>query len=295
MSNTALVVVDGPNTAIRGFAANDKLTNPLGQPIGAVYGMARMLKSASASVRAVPGFEQAKVKFLVAWDSRPCWRISLLPTYKESRSVKSEGQYNFFEEYKKQLPLICDGLLPILGVRQVFIDNFEADDIAAWVCSGAKMPVFLMTKDEDWFQLVRPGVSILHPHGIVNIDNFEATTGCTDTEMFIKMKAIAGDGGDDVPGVRGVGKATAIKYLRGDLPTKSKRLPDIQAWLANPDGYERSRKLVDLSMIPPVKSEAVKYRGAKFDIVALHEFCVQQHFLSVIEDIDEYNTIFGDA
>lgn len=254
---SASILIDGNNLGIASHFANDKLTDADGRPSGAIYGFLRSIKPMLVRVQEEVGID--KVPINVAWDSQTCWRKELLPSYKASRGDKTGEPDEAMQRYVEQVPRLRD-ILKTLGVGQMRADNYEADDIAGYIASlGGRLT--LITNDKDWLQLVSERVHVWQPlkQRYVTLANFEEVTGCEDTEQFVKVKAICGDKGDDVPGAVGIGEKGAISYVRGEMAPTTKagkpaaKFKKIEDWMNDPDGYDRSLKLVDLRdiVIPP--------------------------------------------
>ena len=290
----ATVIVDGNNIAMAAYAANDQLLDPYGRPVGAIYGPLRMMKPMLDRVREVFVRTGEPVKFLVAWDARRSWRHDAYEGYKAGRKDKDTDE--FFQRYVEQLPRLRE-ILPQLGIGQILVDNFEADDIAGWLTQRSGKWV-LMSNDKDWLQLVRDGVWVWRPKDadFVTPDTFAEKAEADDPEQFVTIKAIAGDKGDDVPGCKGIGWALARKYLTGGMKPGSARANAIEAWLADPEGYARSRKLVDLRAIQPdPRVQRVNTTAGAFDQRKFMQSCVELGFQSIIERFDDWAGAFKPA
>lgn len=159
---------------------------------------------------------------VVLWDG-VSWRSTAYPEYKENRK-KAETKHEIAQQqskkaYAKQRPYIQKAL-SFLGVTQVVASNMEADDLAAilsdlYTSQGAKCT--LLTEDRDWLQLIGPNVAVEQPKAEnkrrVSLENFTEITGCKNTAMFVEMKALMGDSGDNIKGIGGVGDKRAIEFL----------------------------------------------------------------------------------
>jgi 5'-3' exonuclease len=88
--------------------------------------------------------------------------------------------------------------------------------------------IILITADKDMYQCLSDRVIIWEPRtrNVITIAGFIKAYGI-NPDQWAEVKAIAGCGTDDVVGVRGVGEATAIAYIRGDLKP-GKKLQAIQ-------------------------------------------------------------------
>lgn len=296
---TTTILVDGNNLGMAAHFASSELRDMDGRPVGAVFGFIRMLRAIVE--RAQIDEPTTNFKVAVAWDSKPTWRDDLLPEYKSSRKEgRTPELEKSLQEYGKQVPRLR-AVLTTLGVHQLRAENFEADDIAGYVCKISPN-VILVSGDKDWLQLVRPGVKVwqVTKGQFVTVDNFEAITaalidskkcgGCTP-DQFTELLAIAGDTGDDVPGVKGVGMSTALLYVKGLSgempPLKGKKADAIAAWMTDPNGYTRSKTLVDLRNIYiPIAN--FKMTPGAYDPTAFMNECIVYGFESILKSIADW-------
>ncbi len=187
--------------------------NRHGKETGALHGIAEKL---SDLVGAHPGYVP-----IALWDDRCRWREALLPQYKRHRWETPE-QMAFLERYLRQVDVVRE-LLQHLGLPQIFCPDFEADDVVGAICRRAdpSWQIRLATTDTDWFQALRPNVewhSVSTGRTITHEDlpNPDVVAGgpFVSVEHYIQAKALAGDPGDGIPGVAGVGIKTAARIIR---------------------------------------------------------------------------------
>lgn len=100
-----------------------------------------------------------------------------------------------------------------LFLRQVEIDEVEADDLIASYCKENYHieEILIYSNDRDFSQLLDYDVSILFPNinSIVNKNNFFTTFGYHYKNAVI-MKIICGDVSDNIPGVGGIKEGSLI-------------------------------------------------------------------------------------
>lgn len=158
---------------------------------------------------------------VVLWDGLS-WRKARYPGYKEGRKKEDtpheKKQREMKRAYEAQKPYIQKAL-SFLGVTQVQASNMEADDLAAimtdlYVKQGAL--VTLLSEDQDWLQLIQPGVAQERPIAgdRVTVINFEEVTGVGVPQEFAMVKAMMGDTSDSIPGIGGIGEKRAIEIIR---------------------------------------------------------------------------------
>lgn len=174
----------------------------------AIFGI---VKSTKLLAEKYPGW-----KMLTLWDGKAGWRKVLHPAYKENRTAKDEKQLAHKEAYKAQSPFMRKAL-SLLGVRQMLATTHEADDMAGILVKkiAGTDDIVLVTGDQDWLQLVRPGVTWFDPirDNTVGMGNFVDFTGYFTPLEFLQGKALMGDSSDNIPGVGGIGEKGAPEFL----------------------------------------------------------------------------------
>ncbi len=125
------------------------------------------------------------------------------------------------QDFTSQLGLIEEVLealrIPVLRIA----DGNEADDAIGTLALRAHeqgVDATIVTADRDFFQLVRPGVTVMfNRKGISDIVRYDedAVTeryGITPAQ-YLDFVALKGDTSDNIPGVPGVGDKTAAKLV----------------------------------------------------------------------------------
>lgn len=149
------------------------------------------------------------------------YRKSIYPDYKGNRKEKFETQTaeeafefeQFLEEFERTLQEIKNHF-PLIKFEKV-----EADDIAAYIVQVRQKyninNVWLISSDRDWDLLVDPTVSRFSyvTRKEVTFDNWHDHYDC-EPEEYISMKCLAGDSGDNIKGVDGVGPKRSADLIR---------------------------------------------------------------------------------
>ena len=221
--HSRVVLVDGFGQIYRHFHAIPVLTNPRGEPVNALFGVARFLFNLDAAL------PLATYGAMVMDAGRPARRLELLPTYKANRPRMPD-------ELRSQIPLITDWS-SAAGWPLLREEGREADDLIAAValnCPG--QPVAVVTFDKDLAQLVSPGViEMLQPAAKGLLETFGPAE--IETKFGVPPGAIGdflalvGDTSDNIDGVPGVGPKTATALLR--------QFGTLDALLANIDAVEK--------------------------------------------------------
>ncbi len=197
-----LVLVDGSSYLYRAFHAMPMFTNSRGEPTGAAYGIANMLRRLKG--------EYPQAAFAVVFDAPgKTFRDEMYPEYKANRPPMPE-------ELRAQIEPIHE-IVRALGLPLLEVPGVEADDVIGTLArraAGAGMRVLMSTGDKDMAQLVDESVTFANTLDGVELDadGVEAKFGVRP-ERIVDYLALIGDKVDNVPGVPKVGPKTAAKWL----------------------------------------------------------------------------------
>ena len=200
--NKLLVLVDGSSYLYRAFHAMPALTNSRGEPTGAVYGVANMLR------RLLNDYAPAHVA--VVFDAKgKTFRDEMYPEYKAHRPPMPD-------ELRRQIEPI-HAIVRAMGLPLLCIDGVEADDVIGTLAKQAEaqgMKVLVSTGDKDMAQLVNEHVTLVNTmtETVMDPDGVVEKFGIPP-ERIIDYLALIGDTVDNVPGVPKVGPKTAVKWL----------------------------------------------------------------------------------
>jgi DNA polymerase-1 len=199
---------------------------------------------------------------VVLADGGSTYRKRLSPDYKANRSDKYAEQTaqekaefaQFMGEFKNAFTQLEKR--GHLTIRQ---DGLEADDLAAWIV-GKKAEfgigqIWMVSSDRDWDLLIQDGVSRFSTvtRKEITLDNWEDHYD-VEPSMYLTQKCLAGDTGDNVPGITGIGPKRAVSLIEqyGDLfdiynacPISSK-YKFIQSLNENADRLLLNAELMDL-------------------------------------------------
>ena len=208
--------------------------------------------------------EEDKPDYLaVASDSsEPTFRHKRFPDYKATREKMPE-------DLVEQLPYL-PRLVEALNLPYLILPGYEADDIVGTLmrlCKEAEIEGVMVTGDKDFMQLITETIVMLnHRNERIGIPEVREKFGCAP-EQVIEMLGLMGDASDNIPGVRGVGKKTAMKLIGeyGNIETVYENLENISGKSLKEKletGYENallSRELATINChVPlPVQLEAV--------------------------------------
>ena len=240
--------------------------DPCGRPAAAVAGFADTLAGLLTLER------PAHVACAFDTCGRTGARNALYPPYKRSRPPTSPV---LVEQIGR-----CMALSHALGVVALGSASVEADDIVGQMAALARRSgerVTIVSGDKDLAQHVAAGDSYwdVGRHARQDVRALERRLGVRPAQVPDWL-ALSGDGSDDIPGVPGVGPATAARLLRkwGSLEVLFAHLgkvasmrfrgaPRVAALLAEHEGTVRlARRLTGLIEDPslPATLEAIRRR-----------------------------------
>ena len=187
---------------------------------------------------------------IFCWDSKPYLRSHFYPKYKKRNSEYTQEQKDAYGVLYPQIDQLRDEILPRLGFMVWQRPGFEADDLIAFGVSKAKGLRYIVSGDEDLYQLLGEAVAIYKPgpNKPFTAGDFISKYGI-DPDKWSDVKALAGCSGDNVEGVKKVGEATAIKYLNHRLKPSTKAWKSIKEAEAN-GIIKRNINLVKLPFLP---------------------------------------------
>lgn len=288
-----VMLVDGMNAFIRGFAANPQL-NSDGMHVGGIVGF---LKTIGYTIKLLN-----PTRCVVVFDGSggSYRRKKLFPEYKQHRENKvrlnrifDEASTSESESQAIARQLIrTSHYINYLPVTTIQIDNVEADDVIAYLSleSFKDSNVTIMSSDKDFYQLVTDRIKIYSPtkkkvYGTREIfDEFGV-----NTKNFVLYRMLQGDDSDNIDGVRGCGPKTIIKCFPFLSEDKAYTVDDIFSYAeANKGKY----KIYDVVL------ENKTLISRNYDLMQLKESIIATHSQLNIGDVlkkknklDRYNIV----
>ena len=189
------------------FAKNPRI-NSKGLDTSAVFGFVNTLNEV---IR-----KEKPTHIAVVFDRpTPTLRHIEYPEYKAHREAMPDG-------LRDALPYI-DKLLEAFNIPKLYKDGFEADDVIGTLAKKAEkegFQTYMMTSDKDFAQLVsenifmyRPG-NKWQPTAIWGIPEVLEKFDIQRVDQVIDYLGMMGDASDNIPGIPGVGKKTAQKFIK---------------------------------------------------------------------------------
>ncbi len=205
-----LYLIDGHALAYRTYyaltrGADSRFVTSDGEPTAGVYGFTSVLLRI---------LEQEHPDYLaVAFDTGRTFRDDIYPEYKGTRAKMPEDLRPQIERIRQ--------IVDAFNIPRLEMEGYEADDILGSVSkkeASRGLGIKIITGDRDLLQLVDeriiinlPGKSLSESKDYYQEDVLDYLGVRPD--QVVDYKALAGDSSDNIPGVAGIGKKTAIALL----------------------------------------------------------------------------------
>ncbi|MDZ7791089.1 MAG: DNA polymerase I [Xanthomonadales bacterium] len=207
-NKSRLCLVDGSSYLYRAFHALPSLTSGDGQPTGAIFGVANMVR------RMLEHYQPDRVAVIFDAPGKT-FRHETYEDYKANRPPMPD-------ELRTQIEPLHE-LIDAMGLPRLVIDGVEADDVIATLVRQARedgREVLISSGDKDLAQLVGDGVVLED-----TMQDKQYTPEAVEEKFGVgpalvgDLLALVGDSSDNIPGVEKVGPKTAVKWLKqyGDL------------------------------------------------------------------------------
>jgi len=221
MSDTpakTLVLIDGSSFLYRAFHALPDLSNSQGEPTGAIFGVANMLRKLLAD------YPKAHVGLVFDAPGRN-FRDDLYAEYKAHRPPMPDN-------LRAQLGLL-DELVQAMGFPVLRVPGVEADDVIGTLARQGErqgFKVVISTGDKDMAQLVSDNVTLEDTMKNARMDSAGvAEKFGVPPALIVDYLALMGDSSDNIPGVPKCGPKTAAKWLNefGSLDALMERAGEV--------------------------------------------------------------------
>ena len=199
---------------------------------------------------------------IILADGGSTYRKNIYPEYKGNRKDKYDTQTETEKkEFEQFLGEFANAFKKLKSKGYMVLKNkgLEADDLAAWIVGKKEEfgigDIWLISSDKDWDLLIKDGVSRFSTvtRKEITIDNWEEHYD-VEPDKYLTLKCLAGDTGDNIPGIAGIGPKRAVSLINdyGDLydiynscPIDSK-YKYIQSLNENADRLLLNAELMDL-------------------------------------------------
>ncbi|MFZ4707007.1 MAG: DNA polymerase I [Bacteroidales bacterium] len=266
------------------------------------------INSKGLNTSAILGFANALLDILkndkpthigVAFDTMaPTVRHGDFPEYKGNRQAMPE-------DLSKAIPYIKK-LIEAFNIPILFVDGYEADDVIGTLAKEAEkkgFAVYMVTPDKDFGQLVSDNITIIKPAKFgdkpVHMGPKEVCErfGIQRPEQVIDMLGLWGDASDNIPGIAGVGEATARKLLAqfDTLENVLEHADEIaneklrEKVIASRESAIFSKQLATIILNVPIPLEPEQLLYSAPDEIALRQLLEELEFRALAK------RIFGDS
>ncbi|MGY8988964.1 MAG: DNA polymerase I [Flavobacteriales bacterium] len=229
---------------------------------------------------------------------KPTFRHEQYKEYKAHREATPEGIIT-------AKPYI-DRLLDSLNIQKLYMDGYEADDVIGTLAKKAEQEdfqVYMMTSDKDFAQLVSENIFMYRPGNkwspteVWGIKEVLEKFQIQKVPQVIDFLGMMGDAVDNIPGLPGVGKKTAQKFIAqyGSMEALLANTHEIKGKLREKvEGAKElgilSKQLATIETHVPIAFEEEKLKMKKFNIDELEFKTILQRVLSVSGE-EEITTI----
>lgn len=166
-------------------------------------------------------------KIIILADGGSTYRKNIYPDYKANRKDRYADQTEAEKQEFEQFLAEFANAFKRLQDKGHLIEKhkgLEADDLAAWIVGKRKEfgigETWLISSDKDWDLLIDDDVSRFSTvtRKETTVHNWDEHYKF-DKDMFLTFKCLAGDAGDNIPGIKGVGPKRAEQLIEqyGDI------------------------------------------------------------------------------
>jgi len=242
-------------------------------------------------------FRKEYGEMVIACDSKNVWRREYFPNYKAGRKANREKSEHDWDYIFNLLHTIKDEIRNFLPYKVIEIETAEADDIIATlirriekqVGPNHQKKVLILSGDKDFIQLHNNNVRQYNPVLSKFVGKGE------NPSIYIKEHILKGDRSDGVPNI--LSDDNVFIEGRRQRPLSKKKINDWvnQVFMTFTEeeqkNYDRNRKLIDLSCIPPeleakINNEFNDVKVASRDKIL--GYFINKRLKTLIEVIDEF-------
>ncbi len=285
-----LFIIDANSLIHRAYHALPPFTSPSGKPVGALYGVAKILLKI---------LREKNPDYIAAAFDRPepTFRHHQFDEYKGTRSKAADDLIDQLQEARNTFK--------ILGIKSFELAGWEADDIivtlAKKFAKEEALKVTMFSGDMDLAQFVKDDLIVLEtPKKGINdpvIYNEEVVIARFNLppEKLSDYKGLVGETSDNIPGVEGIGPKTATEIIKkyGTLEEMYKEIDELgmtnlklmKKLVDNKEIALKSKMLATLRSDVPLSVQLEDLKQFPLDINALKTYFNDLGFNSLIAKI----------
>ena len=225
--------------------------------------------------------------------SGPTFRHEEFDAYKANRQPTPDG-------IVVAKPYI-DRLLEALNIPRIYLDGYEADDVIGTIAKKAEkedFQVYMMTSDKDFAQLVSENIFMYRPGNkwspaeVWGIKEVLEKFQIQKVSQVIDYLAMMGDAVDNIPGLPGVGRKTAQKFIAeyGSIESLLANTHEIKGKLrekleaAKEQGF-LSKKLATIDVNVPIEFDESELLFSEINIHQIRQLFEELEFKTILQRV----------
>lgn len=169
-----------------------------------------IVSSTSASVTRALAKHKPTHACCVLESHNKTWRHLLYPQYKADRKETPSPLLANLDKFEQAFLL--------LGVKCIALESYEADDVIATLAHGiaaAKGRSIILSTDKSFLQLLGEGVRVFdHFNDRELTSAYVSDKFAVEVDQLVDYWALAGDRGNYIKGVSGIGDKSAARLLK---------------------------------------------------------------------------------
>jgi len=222
------LLIDANNLLYRAYHVSS-LKNKKGERVSGAFNSMRMISNLMKKFR--------PDSVVIAWDlGKSKSRLAIYPEYKGQRDKNRKEEDKISIAKNKE---ILQKIFSYLPVKQIHVQDIEADDIIWWLNKRLKGKKIIVSNDSDFIQLIDKRTSLFMPQAKpvwtkwnkkikVQSKSHIITPASVDKfigfkrKYYVLWKSMVGDDSDNIFGIKGIGPVKATKII---LEGRKKKLP----------------------------------------------------------------------
>tara|TARA_B100000214_G_C23956174_1_gene622937 strand:- start:360 stop:1253 length:894 start_codon:yes stop_codon:yes gene_type:complete len=235
-------------------------------------------------------------KIYAAWDKKLSYPSTNFRKNTSNGAYKSNRDSEVAKEAHRNDELIKN-LLNCLGIKSMYPNVMEADDVIAYLCHKLPGKKFVVTVDKDLYQLINDSTFVFNPIQKVTVtpDNFMTYTKGVDLDNFLDYKALVGDNSDNIKGLYKVGHKRALNLIEKFKDQSIEEVLNEQQY----EIYKKNIQIMDLSLgyrhypeEEPIYSSQMGEGMPEKDLDTFFDHCVKNKYGSIMKNKDKWINTF---
>lgn len=231
-----------------------------------------------------------------AWDKKLTYPSTNFRKNTSNGAYKSNRDSEVAKEAHRNDELIKD-LLNCLGIKSMYPNVMEADDVIAYLCHKLPGKKFVVTVDKDLYQLINDTTFVFNPIQKVTVtpDNFMTYTKGVSLDHFLDYKALVGDNSDNIKGLYKVGHKRALNLIEKFKDQSIDQVLNEQQY----DIYKKNIQIMDLKLgykhypdEEPIYSSQMGEGMPEKDLDTFFNHCVENKYGSIMKNKDKWINTF---